>query len=183
MGITAEQEARLRQATEDFRKAMELRNAMSVRVARRVTAILRIGMVSLGLVTIILMMMLYAFTSKMDEMIVALDTINIKFSSMAQDMTAMKTTLHGMEGSVAHVPAITRTTVDLTGNVGNMRSSVDTMRQTIGQLNNEVHATTSHVGNMTWHIRTLDPAVQHMGRDVNRMSGPMRMFNIFNPFD
>jgi hypothetical protein len=183
MEITEEQEARVRQATEDFRKAMVIRNAMSVRVAKRVTAILRIGMVSLGVVTIILMMMLYAFTSKMDEMIVALNTMNVKFSSMAEDMTAMKTTLYDMENNVAYVPAITRATTDMTGNVGNMRSSVKTMQQTIGQLNNEVYATTGQVTNMTQHIRTLDPAVQHMGRDVNRMSGPMRMFNIFNPFD
>jgi outer membrane murein-binding lipoprotein Lpp len=183
MEITAEQEARVRQATEDFRNAMEIRNAMSVRVAKRVTAILRIGMVSLGVVTIILMMMLYAFTSKMDEMIAALDTMNTKFSSMARDMTAMKTTLYGMEHNVAHVPAITRATTDMTGTVGIMRSSVETMQQTIGQLNNEVHATSGQVNNMTWHIRTLDPAVQHMGRDVNRMSGPMRMFNIINPLN
>ncbi len=183
MEITAEHEARVRQATEDFRKAMEIRNAMSVRVAKRVTAILRIGMVSLGMVTIILMIMLYAFTSKMGEMIVALDTMNTQFSSMAQDMTTMKTTLYDMEHSVAHVPAITRATADMTGTVGNMHSSVETMQQTIGQLNNEVHVTTGQVGNMTWQIRTLDPAVQHMGRDVNRMSGPMRMFNNMNPFD
>lgn len=183
MEITAEQEARIRQATEDFRKAMEIRNAMSVRVARRVTAILRIGMVSLGVVTIILMMMLYAFTSKMDEMIVALNTMNTEFSSMAQDMTTMKTTLYDMEHNISHVPAITRATADITGTVGIMRTGVDNMNETIGQLNNEVHATTNQVNNMTWQIRTLDPAVQHMGRDVNRMSGPMRLFNMFNPMD
>jgi len=183
MEITAEQEAHVRRATEDFRKAMEIRNAMSVRVAKRVTAILRIGMVSLGVVTIILMMMLYAFTSKMGEMIVALNTMNTEFSSMAQDMTAMKTTLYAMEHNVAHVPAITLATADMTGTVGIMRGSVETMQQIIGQLNNEVHATTGLVGNMTRHMRTLDPAVQHMGRDVNRMSGPMRMFNVFNPLD
>ena len=183
MEITAEQEAYVRQATEDFRKAMEIRNAMSVRVAKRVTAILRIGMVSLGMVTIILMIMLYAFTSKMGEMIVALNTMNTQFSSMAQDMSAMKTTLYGMEHNVAHVPAITRATTDMTGTVGIMRSSVGTMQQTIDKLNHEVHTMTSQVGNMAWQIRTLDPAVQHMGRDVNRMSGPMRMFNIFNPID
>ena len=64
-----------------------------------------------------------------------------------------------------------------------MRGSVETMQRTIGQLNNEVHATTGQVTSMTRQIRTLDPAVQHMGRDVNRMSGPMRMFNIFNPMN
>ncbi|HYQ72245.1 MAG TPA: hypothetical protein VET88_09995 [Gammaproteobacteria bacterium] len=183
MEITADQEARIRQATEDFHRAMEIRNAMSVRVAKRVTAILRIGMVSLGLVTIILMMMLYAFTSKMGEMIVALNTMNTEFSSMAQDMTAMKTTLYDMEHIVAHVPAITRATADMTGTVGNMRGSVEAMQQTIGQLNNEVHTTAGQVASMTRQIRTLDPAVQHMGRDVNRMSGPMRMINNINPFD
>ena len=113
MEITADQEAHIRQATEDFHRAMEIRNAMSVRVAKRVTAILRIGMVSLGLVTIILMMMLYAFTSKMGEMIVALNTMNTEFSSMAQDMTAMKTTLYDMEHNVAHVPTITGATTDI----------------------------------------------------------------------
>jgi len=183
MEITPDQEARIRQAAEDFHSAMEIRNAMSVRVAKRVTAILRIGMVSLGLVTIILMMMLYAFTSKMGEMIVALNTMNTQFSSMAQDMTAMKTTLYNMEHNVAHVPAITRATADMTGNVGIMRGSVGSMQKTIAQLRNEVHATTGQVTNITLQIRTLDPAVQHMGRDVNRMSGPMRMFNLFNPMD
>jgi hypothetical protein len=181
MEITAEQEAQVRQATEEFRKAMEIRNAMSVRVARRVTAILRIGMVSLGVVTVILLMMLYAFTSKMDEMIVALNTMNVEFSSMAQDMTMMKTTLTGMERNISHVPAITLATSDITDTVGGMRGGVYNMQQTIGNLNNEVHAITNQVNNLTWLIRAIDPAVQHMGRDVNRMSGPMRMFNKFNP--
>ena len=66
MEITKEQEQRLLEATEDFSRAMEIRNAMSLRVAMRVTSILRIGMVSLGVVTLILLLMLYAFTSKMD---------------------------------------------------------------------------------------------------------------------
>lgn len=107
MEITTEQEQRLLEATEAFQTAMLIRNSMSVRVARRVTAILRIGMVSLGVVTIILLMMLYAFTSKMDEMILALDTMNEKFSSMAQDMTTMRTTLSGMERNISQVHAIT----------------------------------------------------------------------------
>jgi hypothetical protein len=183
MEITAEQEQRLLRATEDFSRAMGIRNAMSVRVAKRVTAILRIGMVSLGVVTLILLMMLYAFTSKMDEMIIALNTMNEEFSSMSQDMTLMKTTLSGMERNISHVPAITQAAIDITGTVGEMRTGVDNMTQAIGSLNNQTHGITRQVSNMTWQMRGLDPAVQHMGRDVNRMSGPMRMFNIFNPMD
>jgi len=153
MEITKEQEQRLLEATEDFSRAMEIRNAMSLRVAMRVTSILRIGMVSLGLVTLILLLMLYAFTSKMDAMIDALETMNMEFSSMSEDMGLMRTTISGMERNISHVPAIT------------------------------LHGITGHVGNLTWQMRGIDPAVQHMGRDVNRMSGPMRMFNIINPMD
>jgi hypothetical protein len=183
MEITAEQEERVLRATEDFRTAMEIRSTMSVRVARRVTAILRIGMVSFGVVTVILLLMLYAFTSKMDEMIDALSTMNVEFSSMSQDMTMMRTTLSGMERNISHVPIITRVTVDITGTISEMRTEVDNIKGTIGKLNYNVHGITSQVNNMTGQIRLIDPAVQHMGRDVNRMSGPMRLFNMFNPAD
>lgn len=183
MIVTAEQEEKIIKATEDFKVAMALRNSMNVRVATRVTAILRIGMVSFGIVTVILLLMLYAFTSKMNEMIVALNTMNREFSSMSQDMTMMRTTLGGMERNISHVPAITRATQDIGLTVGTMRSEVANMDKTIANLNYEMDGITNQVGNMTWQIRAIDPAVQHMGNDVNRMSGPMRLFNIFTPFN
>lgn len=183
MEITAEQEERIRQATEDFSIAMEIRNSMSIRVAKRVTAILRIGMVSFSVVTLILLMMLYAFTSKMDEMIVALDTMTRQFSSMSKDMTLMRSTLNSMERSVAHVPVITQATMGIRSSVGEMRADVSGMEGTIASLNGEVDGITGLVNNMNREFRSIDPAVQHMGRDVYRMSGPMRLFNKFNPLD
>jgi hypothetical protein len=57
MEVTAEQQERIRRAMEDFSIAMEIGNSTSVRVARRVTAILRIGMVSFGVVALILVFM------------------------------------------------------------------------------------------------------------------------------
>lgn len=183
MEITADHEDRLRRATEDFRKAMEIRNSMSVRVARRVTAILRIGMVSFGVTALILLMMLYAFTSKMDEMIVALNTMNGQFSSMSKDMTTIRTTLHSMDRNISYVPIITQATRAISNTVGDMRTEVDGTNSTIASLNLEVFGITKQVGNMTWQIRSIDPAVRHIGRDVYRMSGPIRMFNQFNPLD
>lgn len=156
---------------------------MNVRVARRVTAILRIGMVSFGVVTLILLLMLYAFTSKMDEMIVALNTMNMQFSSMSEDMTLMKTTLYSMEHNISYVPAITRAIIDMRATVGDMRIEVDAMKRTIASLDHEVYGITNQVHGMTGQMNALDPAVQNMGRDVNRMSGPMRTFNIFNPLN
>jgi prefoldin subunit 5 len=156
---------------------------MNVRVAKRVTAILRIGMVSFGILTLILLMMLYAFTTKMEDMIDALNTMNIQFTSMSQDMTKVRTTMHNMERNIAFVPVITRATTGIGSSVAEMRTEVDHMETTIQDLNRELDGLTGQVTNITWQIRSLDPAVQHIGIDVNRMSGPMRLFNDFNPFD
>ncbi len=183
MEITKDQEEQIRQATEDFRKAMKIRGSMNVRVAKRVTAILRTGMVSFGIVTLILLLMLYAFTSKMDEMIVALDTMNKQFSSMSGDMTTMRTTLYNMQRNIAHVPAITQATIGIRSSVGEMRAEVDGMKGTIASLNHEVNNTSNQLNNITGQIRSIDPAVRHMSNDVYRMSGPMRTFNTFNPLD
>ena len=183
MEITVDQEERIRRATEDFRKAMEIRSSMNVRVAKRVTAILRIGMVSFGIMTLILLLMLFAFTSKMDEMIVALDTMNRQFSSMSGDMTKVKLTMYSMERNIAHVPAITQATSGINNSVGEMRAEVDVMKGTINSLNHGVNDLTTQVNSITLQIRSLDPAVQHISTDVKRMSGPIRLFNKFNPAD
>jgi len=183
MELTADQEEKFRLAAIDFGKAMEIRTSMNLRVARRVTAMLRIGMVSFGVVAVILLSMLYAFTSKMDEMIVALDTMNYQFASMSEDMSKMKTTMHGMERDMSHMPAITLATRDIRNTIGGMRMEVGGMRKTVANLNYQVYGISNQVGNMTGQMSMLDPAVRHMGRDVNRMSGPMRMFNTINPFD
>jgi len=183
MELTVGQEEKYRQAANDFGKAMEIRTSMNLRVARRVTAILRIGMVSFGVVAVILLSMLYSFTSKMDEMIVALNTMNHQFSSMSDDMTKMKTTMFAMERNISHMPAVTLATRDIRNTIGGMRVEIGGMKKTVANLNYEVHGITNQVGNMTWQMSLLDPAVRHMGRDVNRMSGPMRMFNQINPFE
>lgn len=183
MEITIDQEERIRHAMQDFSRAMEIRSAMNLRVAKRVTAILRIGMVSFGVVTLILVLMLYAFTSKMDEMIVALNTMNGQFSSMSKDMTKMKMTLYNMEQNIAYVPVITLTTSNMSNTVGGMRAEVDGMKDIIAGLNFQVYGITDKMSNITGQMSALDPAVQHIGRDVNRMSGPMRLFNKFKPLD
>lgn len=183
MELTLNQQEQLQRATQDFRKAMEIRSSMNVRVAKRVTAILRIGMVSFGVLTLILLMMLYAFTSKMDNMIDALHTMNQQFTSMSEDMTKVKSTMKIMERNIAYVPAITQATTGIGSSVSEMRAEVDTMKVTINSLDQELNGLTSQVTNITWQIRSLDPAVQHIGTDVNRMSGPIRLINDFNPFD
>ena len=88
-----------------------------------------------------------------------------------------------MEHNISFVPAIAQITKNISGTVNTMRIEVDGMQAVITSLDKEVYGITDQVNNITGQMQLLDPAVQHIGRDVNRMSGPMRMFNNFNPFD
>ena len=93
MKFTEQQHAEVRQAITDFRRGMEIRSSLNLRVAKRVTLMLRTGIVSMGLITIILLVMLIAFNNKLVEMSNVLDTMNQKFSSMSKDMGQMQTVI------------------------------------------------------------------------------------------
>jgi hypothetical protein len=52
----------------------------------------------------------------------------------------------------------------------------------VSHLQNNMIGITRNVDQMTQTFRGLDGTVQNMGVDVNKMSGPSRMFNNMMPF-
>jgi len=100
------QHAEIRQAVADFRLGMEIRSSLNLRVARRVTVILRTGIIGMGVITAVLLVMLIAFNNKLVEMNGVLATMNNKFSSMSKDMGEMQHVLIQMDRNVAYLPAI-----------------------------------------------------------------------------
>jgi predicted metalloprotease len=90
MQLTEEQHTKICQVVADFRRGMEIRSNLNLRVARRVTQILRTGILGLGTITVILVVMLIAFNMKLVEMSAVLQTMNQKFSSMSKNMAKMQ---------------------------------------------------------------------------------------------
>ena len=183
MVLSKEEERQIRQAFADFNQAVAIRNRMNVRVAKRVTAILRTGMVSFGVITVILLLMLQAFNSRMDGMIVALHTMNNQFSDMSEDMEIMKQTMDTMNGSISYVPVIVTTTMDMQATVTGMRKEVGRMEKNVLNINQDIKSIGVELDQITRHVSSLDLSVRRIGGDVYRISGPMRMFNKFNPAD
>ena len=54
MELSEDQHIEVRQAVVDFRRGMEIRSGLNLRVAKRVTLMLRTGIVSMGAITVIL---------------------------------------------------------------------------------------------------------------------------------
>ena len=182
MELTEEQNAEIRQVVTDFRRSMEIRSGLNLRVAKRVTMMLRVGFLTTGVITVIMVAALMIFNNKLEEMNHVLDTMNQKFGSMSTDMRQMKVLLKEIDRNITYLPGI----VDETGN---MKDVVQIMRGDIGAIsgsvtNLQINLTgiTGNVDQMTQTFLSLDKTMQHLGTDVNNLSGPSRMFNKIMPF-
>jgi uncharacterized protein YoxC len=181
MSLTPEQHLAIRQAAADFKRSMEIRSSLNLRVARRVTAILRIGMISFAVIAVLMIAMIGAFTSKMGDMMVALDTMNRQFTSMAGNMRQMRHTMDTMNTHISLLPIIASETSLMTVTVGSLEGTVSTMSGEVGTINQGIGNITQDVGQMTGTFRVLEPTVQGIGRNVNQMSKPMKMFQQMMP--
>ncbi|MBF0161633.1 MAG: hypothetical protein HQL88_05020 [Magnetococcales bacterium] len=182
MNLTLEQHAALRQAAEHFKQAMEVRSGLNLRVAKRVTAILRVGMISMGVVVVIFLLLLFVLTSKITHMIDIIDTMNRQFTSMAEDMGAMRAVIVQMDQRMTALPVIVT-------EIGTMQESVASLNKHIHDIGGRMQGIdkslaniTSNVGNMTSTFRVMDGTVHGINWDVQRMARPMKLFNAIVPF-
>ena len=104
--LTEEQHIEIRQAVAYFRRGMEIRSGLNLRIAKRVTLMLRTGIVSMGVITVIMVVTLMAFNNKLVEMNTVLDTMNQKFGSMSADMGQMQVVIKQMDRYITYLPAI-----------------------------------------------------------------------------
>ena len=143
---------------------------------------LRTGIVSMGLITVILLVMLIAFNNKLVEMSNVLDTMNQKFSSMSKDMGQMQAVIKHMDKNIAYLPGIVDETGTMSEIVHIMRGDIGVISSSVIKLQINVSDITGDMDHMTQTFRSLDGTVQHLGVDINKMSGPSRMFNNIMPF-
>lgn len=182
MDLTEQQHEEIRQAIADFRRGMEIRSSLNLRVAKRVTLMLRTGIVSMGVITIILLVMLSAFNNKLVEMSEVLDTMNQKFGSMSYDMGQMRAVLDRMDRNVMYLPGIVNETGEMRAVVGVMRHDIGVISASVGELQDNLTGITGNVDHMTKTFRGIDSSMQHIGVDINKLSKPSKLFNKIMPF-
>lgn len=171
----------VKQAMADFKDAVHIRNGLHIRVASRVTTLLRVGAVSLVMVAVVFMFLLWTVSSKLDMMFKVMEVMNYRFTNMAKDMAIMREIITGMDQHMASVPLIV-------GEVGSMQKTVAAMNPDIQQIairmnliENNMVGITQSVGHMTQTFSAMDFNVQDIDKWVNRTARPMKLFNQFSP--
>lgn len=172
----------LARAMDDFFQAMALRTDRNVRVGKRVTAMLRIGMVSFALFAALMTAMIWAFTDRVRVMTDVLGTMQTQFTEMADNMTTMRSTIDGLERDMRSFSVITAEMQTMRSTVSGMKSDMNIMSDRVSVMNSEVALITGNTAQMNQSFRVLSPSVARIGAAVAHGSGPMKTFNNLFPF-
>ena len=169
-------------AMDDFVQAMDLRTERNDRVARRVTATLRVGVVSFALFGVLLAVMLWAFTDRVRVMIDVLGTMRTEFSQMSDNMSEMRGTLSRLERDMTSFSDVTAEMRVTRETVSAVDGAVQEMAGRTAVMSTDFDRVTAHVAQMNQSFRQLSPSVAGIGANVDQGSGPMKTFNSMFPF-
>ncbi len=181
MPIEPADQQKLEEMAAKFKDIFEQRFSMHLRVARRTTALIRIGMFSLGVIAVSMLLLVLTLTYQIKPMIDAVITMNQHFTSIADNMMVMRDAIREMEANVANMPVMATEMNNMQASVGEMTESMNNLARRMNTLDTNMAGITQSVARMTGTFAVMNQTVGAMEYDVNRMSGPMRAFNSFNP--
>ncbi len=168
----------LAQATiKKFNHTLELRNQMHIRVAMRVTSIIRVGMISIGGLVVAMFLLVLLLLWKFQDMVNAMTTMNQHFSMMSDDMGQMREMILKMNQSMQPMPTITQNVQTMDQSVTAMNQNMNLIATKMINMDYTMQQMQTNVMRMTNTFGGMDQAVYGIGRDVNVMSQPMKDFN------
>jgi hypothetical protein len=156
---------------------LELRNQMHIRVAQRVTSIIRVGMISIGGLIVAMFLLVAVLLWKFKDMVNAMTTMNQHFSMMSDDMGKMREMILKMDQSMRPMPTITQHVQTMDQSVMAMNKNMDMITTKMLNMDYTMQQMQANVTRMTHTFRGMDQAVYGIGYDVNTMSKPMKDFN------
>ena len=182
MPIAPEDQARIEEIAAGFKHILDQQFAMHLRVARRTTSVIRFGMISLAVVGVSLFLLLLTLAYQIQPMIGAVNTMNGHFTHISRNMGVMKEAILEMESNIRPLPLMAGEMYRMQGSVGDLTGSTNSLSLRMNNLDTNMASITQGVTRMTASFALINQTVGIMGADVNRMSGPMRVFNSMTPF-
>jgi methyl-accepting chemotaxis protein len=177
-------------AMRDFRESMEMTREMSIRIGKRTTQIIRMGMLSvfiLGAVMTYLITTLAGDFGRMTENMVAMtgymESMNGSFTDVSGRLAHMDLTLTGMNQSVYVLPEINETMSLLGRNTYQMSSDMHIMAGDVSEMQTDVSSMSGNldtmdkkVGGMNAAVHDMTGSMRYMNREMRDMSRPMDFF-------
>lgn len=176
-----EEDKLLHLALKHFTHIMSLRSDLNLRVAKRVTFLLRTSFMGFGLIIGAFFVMALILSTHIKHVTTTITTMNTHFTHMNDDMDQMLIAMGSMDKNVNTLP-------DMVAHINKMYHSVDRMADdmrvihaNMASINHSMGSLSQKVTDMKISFRYLDSSMSTMRNNVNHMSSPMKLFNSFSP--
>jgi uncharacterized protein YoxC len=179
---SADEQQLLSDSIQKFRHAMQLRSAMSIRLGKRITSIIRVGMISVSVMALAMLMLMVTLAFQMVHVVDAMENMNKHFSTMADDMKQMQLVIVKMDANMGAMPQIVDNVQEMEQSVTSMGRNMHTISDRLGVMNRNVQQLSISVASMDSTFVMMDQSVFDIGRQVNTMSSPMKTFNSMRSF-
>ena len=171
-----------------FNEAMQRRDDLSIRIARRTTQIIRVGAITVSLLsfavvylTIALKQDMHKMSRHMEQMTGLMQTMStaiVHIPGMAESMHSMDTHMdalrlevNGMNSSVSSMDR----QLDHLRNMDLQMDYLRVMSADMSGLRKDVNFMNQNIAGMNHQMGTLNGSVGAMGYNVNRMASPIKM--------
>lgn len=165
-----------------FNQAMQQRSEMNARIARRVTLIIRIGMVTLALSAVALLLLIYVLSDKAESVVQSLDTMNSHIGEITRNMELMESNVQLFSGYTSGIPTIVNDIESMDRIMQNLGTDIHKVDSNIKIMHRDIYGLSREMSGMDHSFKVMSDSVSGVSRDVNQISQPMQTFNDFFPF-
>ena len=180
--LELDDEERLDQAIDRLGAILRRLEGRQTRIEHRLTTLYQIAFVAFVVIVASISFLVVVLSSQAPGITVAIDQMNTRFASVAENMARMDHTVAAMRGHVDSLPAIIHNVDRIDHQVGAMSGNVAAMGDALVAIDRDIARLTVGVGDMRASFEIMETRIGSMSNDVNHMSQPMRMFNFMNPF-
>lgn len=150
---------------------------------RRVTT--RIIKLTLSLMLVLLLVnsvLLYRLSTGLSDTLTMVDHISLRFAQVAGSMDRVTAAVESINVRFGALDSIDDDMMDVTGEVALIDTALNGISGTVVELSQDLYLVDRSMSHMDLQVSGMTGNMQNIGRDVNKMSGPMSFMNSFMPW-
>ena len=171
----------LDQAIDRLHRILHRLDTRQSRMEHRLANLYQTAFVAFTVIVVSISFLVIILSRQVPGMTAAINDMNARFASVADNMDRMDRTVADMRDHVESLPLIIANVDRIDGSVGEMSGEVTAMSGALTAIEQGVTGMTNNIGDMRGSFQVMEHTVGDMSRDVNHLSQPMRMFNRMNP--
>jgi len=175
--------AMVERSLDDFRKGMEYREQLSIRIGRRTTQIIRFGMTGMAILGLALFYLIFILTKDfsdirmhMTEMSGYMHDMDQNFTTVAGRITQVNETMLTLNDSITVMPALNSSVSNMDNNLGSLSTDLHSMVEQVQFMNGNVSSMAGNMQILNNQFTDMNRIVGNMSGNVHDMAKPMKMF-------